>query len=330
MKSEDHKNHCKERNQKMNDQIYQTPIKRRSTAADFRLRARTALAGRWGLAIGVFVLLTILCAFSTVTVNFQITVSVGFRTLRELLQYLLEHVFTPGRVALMLVFSLFQLAYTVFVAAPLKVGYASFQLGLLDKKPETGVGDLFFCFRSANRRYWKAVGAMALIDVLCYAIGLLVSIVIGVAIVGFGGLTMLQNYINGAALAAGFLLLLFLVFCLLAAYVAVVIVIRYQYSLCAYIVIEYPELGVLDILRNSRMLMKGNKGRMFCMHLSFIGWFLLTCCCTCGLGSIVLMPYVEMANTAFYDEVSQRSAAKEVEFPSINPDDYNPDDYIGG
>ena len=79
-----------------------------------------------------------------------------------------------------------------------------------------------------------------------------------------------------------------------------------------------------------RMLMKGNKGRMFCMHLSFIGWFLLTCCCTCGLGSIVLMPYVEMANTAFYDEVSQRSAAKEVEFPSINPDDYNPDDYIGG
>ena len=41
-----------------------------------------------------------------------------------------------------------------------------------------------------------------------------------------------------------------------------------------------------------------------------------------GIGMIFLMPYIYAARMAFYDDISNRHSAKEVEFPSLNPDDY--------
>ena len=70
-------------------------------------------------------------------------------------------------------------------------------------------------------------------------------------------------------------------------------------------------------------LMKGNKWRYFCLQFSFTGWLLLSCC-TCGIGFLFVSPYMYAASTAFYNEVSGRDTAKEVEFPSLNPDDYFP------
>lgn len=50
-------------------------------------------------------------------------------------------------------------------------------------------------------------------------------------------------------------------------------------------------------------MMQGNKWRLFCLQLSFLGWILLTIF-TCGIGMIVLNPYMEAAMAAFYREVS--------------------------
>ena len=67
--------------------------------------------------------------------------------------------------------------------------------------------------------------------------------------------------------------------------------------------------------------MKGNKRRLFCLRLSFIGWIFLSVF-TLGIAMIWIAPYMQAAETAFYDEISGRATAKEVEFPSINPEDY--------
>ena len=100
---------------------------------------------------------------------------------------------------------------------------------------------------------------------------------------------------------------------------------QYRYAFCFMILAEYPELSVRDAFRNSATLMRGNKWRFFCLQLSFLGWILLATFCTCGIGAIFLTPYREAANAAFYDEITNRTAAKETEFPSLNPDDYSPD-----
>ena len=46
-------------------------------------------------------------------------------------------------------------------------------------------------------------------------------------------------------------------------------------------------------------MMKGNKGRLFCLDISFIGWALLSAL-TLGIGELFLNPYVCAARAAFY------------------------------
>ena len=301
----------------MNNPIYQTPIRHRSSAAEFRLRARTALAGRWELAIGVFVLLIVISSAPSLVgsiVAMAAIISSGLADMNpgQLDIGQMAGLLSVGWLALML----FSLAYVIFVAGPLQAGYASFQLGLLDKKQETGVRDLFFCFRPSNRRYWRTVGVMTLYSLVLYAAAMVTVLIPGLlaVVLDVGG--MLDRFPALLFALASFTVVWFL------AGMAVLAVLFYQYSLCPYIVVEYPQLGAADVLRNSRLLMRGNKWRLFCTQLSFIGWGLLASCCTCGLGYLVLYPYFNETLAAFYDEVSQRAAAREVEFPSVNPEDY--------
>jgi hypothetical protein len=34
------------------------------------------------------------------------------------------------------------------------------------------------------------------------------------------------------------------------------------------------------------------------------------------------MPYIHAVDATYYDEIANRSAAREAEFPSLDPDDY--------
>ena len=69
---------------------------------------------------------------------------------------------------------------------------------------------------------------------------------------------------------------------------------------------ENPNMGVMEGISRSKELMAGNKWRLFCLHLSFIGWDLL-CAFTLGIGYLWLMPYRNAAETAFYLEVTGRT-----------------------
>ena len=58
-----------------------------------------------------------------------------------------------------------------------------------------------------------------------------------------------------------------------------------------------------EALKQSKQMMSGNRGRLFCLQLSFIGWDLL-CSFTLGIGNLWLVPYKQAATAAFYREVS--------------------------
>lgn len=49
----------------------------------------------------------------------------------------------------------------------------------------------------------------------------------------------------------------------------------FSYAMTPYILAEHPELSVTDAITESRRIMDGNKWRLFCLQLSFIGWELL-------------------------------------------------------
>ncbi|MCR3759478.1 DUF975 family protein [Clostridium felsineum] len=50
----------------------------------------------------------------------------------------------------------------------------------------------------------------------------------------------------------------------------------YRYSMSYYILADSPNIGGYEALRESKRMMEGNKWRLFCLHISFIGWWILS------------------------------------------------------
>ncbi len=53
------------------------------------------------------------------------------------------------------------------------------------------------------------------------------------------------------------------------------IIATYSYSMTAYILCENPQMTAREAIKKSKELMKGNRWRLFCLEISFIGWDLL-------------------------------------------------------
>lgn len=97
------------------------------------------------------------------------------------------------------------------------------------------------------------------------------------------------------------------------------IIASYRYAMVPYLMAEFPDLGVMDAMRESKRLMKGNKGRLFCLQLSFIGWCLLSAL-TLGVGLLWVNPYMQAAEAAFYMTVTGRQGVWRPNQPGISPE----------
>ncbi len=64
---------------------------------------------------------------------------------------------------------------------------------------------------------------------------------------------------------------------------------------------DEKELSAKEVVAKSEELMKNNRWRIFCLSLSFIGWAILSVF-TLGIGLFFLIPYMQMALVAFYQE----------------------------
>ncbi len=81
------------------------------------------------------------------------------------------------------------------------------------------------------------------------------------------------------------------------------IIATYQYSMMHYVMADNPGIGANEAITESKRLMKGNKWRLFCLRLSFIGWELLAVFFTLGIGMLWVIPYEEAAMAAFYRDI---------------------------
>lgn len=97
------------------------------------------------------------------------------------------------------------------------------------------------------------------------------------------------------------------------------IIAAYRYAMVPYLKAEFPDLGVMDAMRESKRLMSGNKGRLFCLHMSFIGWVLLSTL-TLGVGMLFVSPYMQSAETAFYMMATGRQAIWQPKESGFHPE----------
>ncbi|MBQ3257047.1 MAG: DUF975 family protein, partial [Oscillospiraceae bacterium] len=112
----------------------------------------------------------------------------------------------------------------------------------------------------------------------------------------------------------------------------------FSYAMTPYILYEHPEYNPNYAITVSREMMDGNKFRLFCLNLSFIGWsllaalpsiialaavltgnfFLLPLILVTIVGDLFVGAYMEAAQAAFYREVSGTElAGMEVPYEEI-------------
>ncbi len=329
-------------NQNENEAVFfDAPVKK--NAKYYRAQARERLSNRWGIAILV-AFLAILLGGISVSSSFNINIDLPTAEtssgetaslfgeaesaeeedaveltveLTEQQQQLLQ-AFAVATAVFAVIISV---GFELFVAAPVKVGYRRFLLETVDENAaEIRVPTLFRYFKSG---YFKTVrlNTLQFLISLVTLIPLLLSL--GIAshvLLDAHSLAELQALdlkplvrvlLKPALIVVGGLLVSALL-SVLATYV---------FGFAYVIMADCPTATALEALRSSCTLMRGNKWKLFCLDISFIGWYLPASLFTCGIGLIFLSPYHYTARALFYHDIARRDDAKHVEFPSIDPDD---------
>lgn len=82
------------------------------------------------------------------------------------------------------------------------------------------------------------------------------------------------------------------------------IILAFGYSMINYIYIDNPEIGIVEVMKKSREMMRGHKWDFFCLGLSFIGWMILGLF-TLGILYFWLIPYMGVAQVNFYESIKE-------------------------
>lgn len=138
------------------------------------------------------------------------------------------------------------------------VGFANYALRLARREP-TGMGSLFAAFSFSGR----ALGVQLLTALFIFLWGLLAVVVLAIV------LALLAALVNSVPLV---------VIAAVVLYIAVVVVlvsIVLRYAMASFALVDDPDAGVMEAIRRSVRMMRGYKGKLFVLDLSFIGWDLL-------------------------------------------------------
>lgn len=76
----------------------------------------------------------------------------------------------------------------------------------------------------------------------------------------------------------------------------------YAYSMSYFILADNPNMDPNEARKQSIAMMDGNKWRLFCLDMSFFGWFML-CLLTFGILSYWIDPYQQVSHAEFYQQL---------------------------
>ena len=80
------------------------------------------------------------------------------------------------------------------------------------------------------------------------------------------------------------------------------IIAAYRYRMALYLLLDHPEMSVMQCIRESKRMMKGHKGELFVMDLSFLGWAILESIPVFGYAvQVWTTPYISMSYVLYYE-----------------------------
>ena len=84
----------------------------------------------------------------------------------------------------------------------------------------------------------------------------------------------------------------------------------YSYAMTDYILAEHPELTASEAIAQSKAMMDGSRWRLFCLHLSFIGWGIVGSLCL-GVGTLWVMTYMAATEAQYYEYLTSGRTSPE-------------------
>jgi uncharacterized membrane protein len=165
---------------------------------------------------------------------------------------------------------------------PMQYGYYVAYLNSSRQDLPADIGDLFCGYK----RFGHVIGTLLLMSIVICAVALpciMVAVMMGIAF-------------EKSSVSFAWLI------CLMVLLMIPVFIFSLAYSMVPYLLHDDKELFAGDILRKSRMMMRGHKWELFLLELSFIGWMLLGVL-TLFIGYLWLIPYMQMTVTKFYEQL---------------------------
>ena len=175
-----------------------------------------------------------------------------------------------------ILFEVIHLAAAI-VMGILQAGITLFFLNIACNQPYAA-GNLFYGFKNDSGKALVLSGAVG----LCNAICLYPS-----------------QYCMSAYLQARDPKMLYATFLTMAIGFCVYIPISLGLSQVFYLMLDYPDRTAKETLALTFRVMKGNKGRLFFLQLSFLPMMIL-CVLSFGIGFLWLNPYMQMTYTCFF------------------------------
>jgi uncharacterized membrane protein len=84
------------------------------------------------------------------------------------------------------------------------------------------------------------------------------------------------------------------------------------YAMTPYILADIPDMDGQEAMRLSQRMMDGYKGKLLCLHLSFIGWYLLSALTFGILAIVYVSPWEQESEAAFYDQLRRENPQPEL------------------
>lgn len=81
------------------------------------------------------------------------------------------------------------------------------------------------------------------------------------------------------------------------------IVAAYRYRMSVYLMLDHPEMGIMECIAESKRMMHGRKAELFVLDLSFLGWAILA---IIPFVSLWVQPYISVTEARFYQALAMQ------------------------
>lgn len=246
----------------------------RKSSAELKLQARQALKGNYGTVVGAILIFYVMIMIVSMAVQFFVTfATIGNIALGSAVNSPAVEV---GSVVISFLSSLLIMAVEYMIIP----GYMKLHLNICTGQ-HFEIGDLFYVFTHKPHKFLLLALVMwgvSMIFVVPVLLIVLLSVILPMAV------TVIIGIVGFIAVYVGMFILML------------------NLSMVFFIMVDDQEIGVIECLKESCRIMKGNKGRLFYIGLSFIGLCMLSMF-SFGLAYLWVAPYMCATSTYFYLDI---------------------------